>query len=149
VRSIVRRSCNPGGVQADYIKAGKTANGSSGDDRRRQSESEVRDSYVGPIWHDGRKGEPELLASAYRDSLKLAAEKGLRSISFPSISTGAYGYPVAEAAEIAIRSVSSFLKKESISIREVVFVLFDTATLEEYVYALGKVAGIAHEALSL
>ncbi len=87
---------------------------------------------VGPIWHGGSKGEPELLASAYRESLKVAAENHLSSISFPSISTGAYGYPVTEAAGVAIKTVAAFLKERVTSIKEVVFVLFDSATFEIY-----------------
>ena len=87
---------------------------------------------VGPVWHGGNKGEPELLASAYSESLKVAAENNLSSISFPSISTGAYGYPVAKAAEVAIKTVTAFLKERATSIKEVVFVLFDSATFESY-----------------
>ncbi len=92
---------------------------------------------VGPVWHGGTEGEAELLASAYHESLKLAAEKGLSSISFPSISTGAYGYPVARAAEVALLSVLAFLP-EVTSLREVVFVLFDPATYSSYCDALKK-----------
>ncbi|MDD5038624.1 MAG: O-acetyl-ADP-ribose deacetylase [Dehalococcoidales bacterium] len=94
---------------------------------------------VGPIWYGGNKGEPELLASSYQESLKLAAEKNLGSISFPSISTGAFGYPTSEAAKVAIRTVASFLKSQSNSIKEVVFVLFDSATLESYLSALKEI----------
>ncbi len=96
---------------------------------------------VGPIWHGGTKNEAELLASAYRESLKLAAENKLASISFPSISTGAYGYPVAEAARIAVSTVVSFLKEQATSIKEVVFVLFDSRTYESYHSALREVTG--------
>ena len=92
---------------------------------------------VGPIWHGGNQGEPDLLASAYRESLRVAAESKLNSISFPSISTGAYGYPVAQAAEVALNTVASFLKEQATSIKEVVFVLFDSATLASYSSALG------------
>ena len=95
---------------------------------------------VGPIWHGSNKGEPELLASAYQESLKVAAENSLTSISFPSISTGAYGYPVAEAARIAIEAVVSFLKQQNTSIKEIVFVLFDSAPFESYSSVLGKIA---------
>jgi O-acetyl-ADP-ribose deacetylase (regulator of RNase III) len=91
---------------------------------------------VGPIWHGGNKGEAALLGSAYRESLKLAAEKKLSSISFPSISTGAYGYPVAEAAKIAIKATVSFLTEQATSVKEVVFVLFDSRTYETYADAL-------------
>jgi len=95
---------------------------------------------VGPIWHGGNRGEPELLASAYRESLKLAAGRNLKSVSFPSISTGAYGYPVDEAARVALGAVISFLKEQPTSIKEVVFVLFDSGTLTSYTSALTQVA---------
>ena len=96
---------------------------------------------VGPIWHGGKRGEPELLASAYRESLKLAADNGLGSISFPSISTGAYGYPVVGASKVAVEAVVSFLQEQDTSIREVVFVLFDSATFETYSSALKEIVG--------
>lgn len=95
---------------------------------------------VGPVWHGGNKGEPELLASAYQESLKVAAENNLSSISFPSISTGAYGYPLAEAARVAIRTVASFLKEQSTPIKEVVFVLFDSTTFENYSSVIEEMA---------
>ena len=94
---------------------------------------------VGPVWQGGNKGEAELLASAYRESLKLAAEHNLGSISFPSISTGAYGYPLAEAARVATGAVVSFLREQVTSLKEVVFVLFDFRTYEAYASALGEV----------
>jgi O-acetyl-ADP-ribose deacetylase (regulator of RNase III) len=78
---------------------------------------------VGPVYHDGTRGEPELLASAYRTCLDLANERGARTVSFPSISTGVYGYPMHEAARIAIDTVRAHLEAEG-SIEEVVFVLF-------------------------
>jgi len=95
---------------------------------------------VGPIWHGGTKSEAKLLTSAYQESLKLATEHNLVSISFPSISTGAYGYPTEEASEVAIKAVIAFLKVESTSIKEVVFVLFDSATYELYRHALEKIS---------
>jgi O-acetyl-ADP-ribose deacetylase (regulator of RNase III) len=93
---------------------------------------------VGPVWHGGNKGEAGLLESAYRESLRLAAAKKLASVAFPSISTGAYGYPVAEAAGIAVRTAASFLREQVTSVREVVFVLFDPATYQAYSSALGE-----------
>ena len=96
---------------------------------------------VGPVWHGGGKGEPTLLASAYQESLKLAAENNLSSISFPSISTGAYGYPVTAAAGIAIETIVTFIRGGNTSITEVVFVLFDQATYESYQHALGETTG--------
>lgn len=94
---------------------------------------------VGPIWHGGNKNEAALLRSAYQECLKLATERKLTSISFPSISTGAYGYPVEEAAKVAVDAVISFLQKEDTSLREVVFVLFDSRTYEIYSSALREV----------
>jgi len=94
---------------------------------------------VGPVWRGGASGEAELLASAYRESLKLAAEHGLRSVSFPSISTGVYGYPVDEAAEVALGAVVAFLQGAT-SIEEVDFVLFDGRTYASYQRAWAKLA---------
>ena len=91
---------------------------------------------VGPVWHGGSKNEAALLESAYRESLKLAAGKSLSSISFPSISTGAYGYPVDMAAKVALSTVISFLSGQATSIKEVVFVLFNAVTFEAYSRAL-------------
>ena len=91
---------------------------------------------VGPIWHGGGRNEAELLRSAYDECLKLTTEKKLASISFPSISTGAYGYPVDEASKIAVNTVVSFLKQQTTSLREVVFVLFDSGTCQSYRSAL-------------
>ncbi len=93
---------------------------------------------VGPIWHGGRSGEAELLASAYRKSLELAAAENLTSVSFPSISTGVYSYPVDQAARIALSEVVSFLGKTT-SVKEVVFVLFDSRTFEAYATALDEI----------
>lgn len=94
---------------------------------------------VGPVWGGGNRGEAELLGSAYRESLRLAAENNLTSVSFPSISTGAYGYPVDEAAKVALGAVISFLRGVTTSVNEVVFVLFDSRTFEAYVSALKDV----------
>ena len=93
---------------------------------------------VGPVWHGGNSGEPNLLTSAYRESLKLAVENNLKSISFPSISTGIYGYPVGEAAEVALRTVVDFLQGQDTTLEEVVFVLYDTGTYSAYEKALSK-----------
>jgi len=91
---------------------------------------------VGPVWHGGSRNETELLRSAYDECLKLATESKLASVSFPSISTGAYGYPVDDAAKIAVNTVVSFLKQQRTSLKEVVFVLFDSRTYESYRSAL-------------
>jgi O-acetyl-ADP-ribose deacetylase (regulator of RNase III) len=78
---------------------------------------------VGPVWHGGGRGEGELLASCYRKSLLLAESAGLKSIAFPNISTGVYGYPKGEAAEIAVKTVINALPETGI--KKVVFVCFD------------------------
>lgn len=90
---------------------------------------------VGPVWHGGKSGEPETLASAYRESLKLAVENNLKSVSFPSISTGVYSYPLPEASRVALGAVIDFLNKDT-SLEEVVFVLFDSGTFNAYSQAL-------------
>jgi O-acetyl-ADP-ribose deacetylase len=95
---------------------------------------------VGPVWRGGSQGESDLLASAYTESLKIANEKKLASVSFPSISTGAYGYPVDEAAEVALSAVISFLKQKRSSLEEVVFVLYGRSALEVYERALKRVS---------
>ncbi|MBS7616693.1 O-acetyl-ADP-ribose deacetylase [Candidatus Bathyarchaeota archaeon] len=86
---------------------------------------------VGPIWRGGNSGEPELLAEAYYNSLKLAAAKNLRTIAFPSISTGAYGYPVEKASRIAFATVKRFLEEED-KLEMVIFVLFSQHDFEIY-----------------
>jgi O-acetyl-ADP-ribose deacetylase (regulator of RNase III) len=91
---------------------------------------------VGPVWHGGTDNEAKTLGSCYKESLRVAEEHKLRSISFPSISTGAFGYPVDEAARVAIRAVIEFLKEPSASVTEVAFVLFDSRSLEAYKKAL-------------
>ena len=90
---------------------------------------------VGPIWRGGNRGEPDLLTSCYKNSLKLAIENGIKTISFPSISTGVYGYPVDRASPIALQAVIDFLKSDD-SLDEVVFVLYDGWTYEGYENAL-------------
>ncbi len=90
---------------------------------------------VGPIWHDGHQGEPELLRSAYLESLKIAVANNCRSVAFPSISTGVYGYPKEKAAPLALKTVIDFLK-ENTAIEEVRFVLFDSQTFTTYNQAL-------------
>ena len=69
---------------------------------------------VGPVWHGGSRGEPELLSSCYSESLSLARERGLHSVAFPAISTGVYGYPKEKAASIAFSAISEFLEKNRV-----------------------------------
>ena len=92
---------------------------------------------VGPVYRGGRHGEPELLAGCYRTALALADERGLRTISFPAISTGVYGYPLEEAAEIAVREVKAHLEGATTTVEEATFVLFGRAAYEAYSRLLG------------
>jgi len=90
---------------------------------------------VGPVYRDGQKGEAELLERAYRNSLRVAAENGCRTVAFPSISTGAYGYPLPEAAEIALRTTINWLKSHH-EIELARFVLFSRPDYEVYAKTL-------------
>jgi O-acetyl-ADP-ribose deacetylase (regulator of RNase III) len=93
---------------------------------------------VGPRYRDGRHGEPELLASCYSESLKLAVANGVRSIAFPAISCGIYGYPVVDAAWIAVRTVAGFLATEQ-SIERVILACFGADVLAPYQAASRKI----------
>ncbi|GAB3497321.1 O-acetyl-ADP-ribose deacetylase [Spirosoma knui] len=86
---------------------------------------------VGPVWRGGHQNEADLLASCYRRSLEIAAENKLRSIAFPNISTGVYGYSKDKAAEIALTTVQQFLSQPT-SVQEVIFVCFDRENLQLY-----------------
>lgn len=91
---------------------------------------------VGPVWYGGNENEAQLLSSCYQKSLEIATTKNLKSIAFPNISTGVYGYPKSEAAQIAINTVEGFLQNNS-QIEKVVFVVFDKNNLELYKNLLG------------
>jgi O-acetyl-ADP-ribose deacetylase (regulator of RNase III) len=90
---------------------------------------------VGPIYQDGRQGEPDLLASCHRESLRLAVAHGVRTIAFPAISCGVYGYPIADAARIAVGTVAAFLADES-TITRVIFACFGGEVTREFANAL-------------
>lgn len=97
---------------------------------------------VGPIYRDGNHGEPELLRSAYWESLQVAQERRITSLSFPSLSTGAYGYPIREASRIALQAVLDFIKGHpQSSLREIVFVLFTPQDLQVYTESLQEIFG--------
>ena len=85
----------------------------------------------GPIWHGGAEGEAQLLQNSYHNSLMLAREHGCRTVAFPSISTGVYHFPLAQAAEIALRTITAFLK-EYPDMEQVTMVCFDTRTKAAY-----------------
>jgi O-acetyl-ADP-ribose deacetylase (regulator of RNase III) len=93
---------------------------------------------VGPVWRGGRSREEELLKNCYQNSLSLAEQSGLRSIAFPSISTGAYGFPIERACSIAVETVREYFR-ESRKIERVVFVCFSHADFQVYLNELGSV----------
>lgn len=94
---------------------------------------------VGPVWRGGTQGEAEQLAGAYRQSLRLAAEHGCRSVAFPAISTGVYGYPTEQAAPVALRALQTGLREwPDLSVR---VVLYDAGTLRVFERALGVLEG--------
>jgi len=93
---------------------------------------------AGPVWRDGRHGEEELLAGCYRNSLALAEQKGLRTIAFPSISTGAYGFPMDKAARIAVAEIRKFLERNR-TMEKVVLVCFGKSALEVHLNAVAEI----------
>jgi len=96
---------------------------------------------VGSYWQGGANNEAQILASCYKESLKVAEEKKLSSISFPAISTGAFRYPLEQAAKVALEKMISFLKEEVVSLKEVRFMLFDAGTYKAYTKALQAMIG--------
>ncbi len=95
---------------------------------------------VGPVWGGGERGEDRLLASCYRNSLALASERGLASIAYPAISTGAYGFPPERAARIAVRTVRTALA-DATSIERVIFCCFGAASRQHHEAALAAARG--------
>lgn len=95
---------------------------------------------VGPVWHGGMLQEAVTLASAYTESLKQADAKGLKSVSFPSISTGVHQYPIDKAAMVALGAVYRYLKENETSLNEVRFVLYDSSTFDTYAETLEALA---------
>jgi O-acetyl-ADP-ribose deacetylase (regulator of RNase III) len=93
---------------------------------------------VGPVWHGGTKGEPQLLASCYQSSLKLAAKNKIKTIAFPAISCGIYGYPINQAVHIAVKEVSAFIEKHP-EIETVYFVCFDKNIYDAYIKAIDTI----------
>ena len=96
---------------------------------------------VGPVWQGGSSGENELLASCYRNSMNLAAENGIRTIAFPSISTGAYRFPVKRAARIAMLEITDFIENNT-NMHKVFVVCFDEMTLKAYEEVVKELEGL-------
>ena len=96
---------------------------------------------VGPVYRGGRQGEAEQLAACHRTCLQLAEERGVARITFPAISTGVYGYPMDEAARIALREVKAHLDRDGVSVREAVFVLFDRGAYDVFAAELAAMEG--------
>jgi O-acetyl-ADP-ribose deacetylase (regulator of RNase III) len=94
---------------------------------------------VGPIWRGGTKCEAELLSDAYRNSLQQATENSLKMVAFPSLSTGAYGYPISDASRIAVKTVKTFLEHDN-RLDEVRFVLFTQESYEAFTEALKELS---------
>jgi O-acetyl-ADP-ribose deacetylase (regulator of RNase III) len=95
---------------------------------------------VGPVWHGGNKGEPELLASCYRRSLEVAVENDVETIAFPSISTGVFRYPIEQACRVALSTTTEFLKSNE-TLKKVSFVCFSAGDLETYRAAFQEIQG--------
>jgi O-acetyl-ADP-ribose deacetylase (regulator of RNase III) len=98
---------------------------------------------VGPVYRDGKHGEAETLASCYRTCLRLAEERGVNTIAFPAISTGVYGYPIVDAAAVAVREVVAHLKRPDTPVGRVLFAVFDRTAFNAYSTALKSAIGSA------
>lgn len=133
VDGAIHRAAGPG-LLAECVLLGGCRTGEAKITRGHRLPAKHVIHTVGPVWHGGKKGEPELLARCYRSVLALAERNGIGSIAFPSISTGAFGYPVDQACRIAMRETVDFMEKHP-SIGRVVFVCFDDGTFEEYMNA--------------
>ena len=96
---------------------------------------------VGPVWHGGGRGEPDLLASAYRNSLTLAEDAGVLSVAFPAISTGVYGFPADHAARIAVATVAGHVDAGAKTLRRIVFCCFSPESASHHVTALEELPG--------
>lgn len=95
---------------------------------------------VGPVWEGGEKGEDDLLANCYKNTLKIAEEVGVETLAFPSISTGAYGFPLNRAARIAVNEINNFLESNN-SISKVFIVCYDSDTFDSYIRAKIEICG--------
>ncbi len=130
VDGAIHRAAGPGLLE-ECRKLGGCATGSAKITKGYNLPATYVIHTVGPVWRGGNSGEDSLLAECYRSSLKLALQHGIRTIAFPSISTGAYGFPVDRACRIALREISAFLENNSIP-EKVIIVCFDERNYESY-----------------
>jgi O-acetyl-ADP-ribose deacetylase (regulator of RNase III) len=96
---------------------------------------------VGPVWRDGKRGEEELLASCYRSCFTLVEQHGIRTVAFPSISTGAYGFPMEQAARIAVTEAKSFLERNT-TVEKILLVCFGRNPFDIHVHAVNEIVGL-------
>ena len=137
VDGAIHRAAGPG-----LLEECRTLGGCDTGEARATGAYDLPCEYVihtpGPVWHGGAKGEPELLAACYRNSLAICSEKGIRTVAFPSISTGVYGYPVGKAARVAVDTVRQYMADHPDDLDLVEWVLFDARTYAAYEEALGR-----------
>lgn len=134
VDGAIHRAAGPG-LLAECLKLGGCPTGEAKATGGHALKARHVIHTVGPVWDGGDKGEPELLAACHRNSLRLAATLGARTIAFPAISCGAYRFPIPLAARIAVRTVRE--EAEKLPLTEVLFVLFDEVTERAWKKALG------------
>jgi O-acetyl-ADP-ribose deacetylase (regulator of RNase III) len=126
-------------LDAIRARAGRCATGSAVETGAGRLPARYVFHAVGPVYRDGRHGEAALLASCYRTCLAMAEERGAATISFPAISTGVYGYPLEEAARIALGVVKTHLEGAETKVQQVVFVLFGSRAYRVYLDALAGI----------
>lgn len=136
VDGAIHRAAGP-----ELLAECETLNGCPTGEAKMTKGYKLKAKYVihtpGPIWRGGKWGEEDLLANCYRNSLALAKENGVKTIAFPSISTGVYRFPVQLAAEIAVREITSFLKTDD-AMEQITLVCYDEETQNAYQEALEK-----------
>ena len=140
VDGAIHRAAGPG-LLAECRKLGGCATGEAKITGGHNLPAQWIIHTVGPVWSGGQADEDALLAACYRNSLALAAERGIGAIAFPAISTGAYGFPLERAARIAVSEVKRYLER-NMAIRKAVFVCFGRAAYETYRIALREADGM-------